>query len=81
MDKRKVYYKDNGYELEVNCGCTILNVGVKQDFITLVKLARTEMFVNRFKYSGVNIKSEEVKAKEDYKALKLLLDENLFVYN
>lgn len=81
MDKRKAYYKDNGYELEVNCGCTILNAGVKQDFITLVKLARTEMFVNRFKYSGVNIKSEEVKAKEDYKALKLLLDENLFVYN
>lgn len=79
-ERRRGYYNDESYDLVVNCGCTILDAGVKQDFITLIKLARTEMFINRFKYSGTT-KSEEVKVREDYTALKMLLDDNLFIYN
>lgn len=78
-EKQTQYQK---FELEVNCGCTVLDAGWPNNIgiIELVKLARTEMFMNRFKYNNKEIANFSLTAKEDYHALMLLTGRNLFKY-
>lgn len=81
QEKKQKY--GNTFEMEVNCGCTVVDKDWSDTIkiIELVKLARAEMFVNRFKYGGSNNQKTARTAREDYNALMLLISRNRFIYH
>lgn len=81
QEKRQQYGED--FELEVNCGCTYLYNGWSESIgiAELIKMARTEMFANKLKYSSdADIRYTRT-AREDCNALMLLINRNKFIYH
>lgn len=80
-EMRQQYGED--FELEINCGCTVVDKDWSDTIklSSLIKLARTEMFANRFKYSTNAGTKSSRSAREDYNALLLLINRNRFIYH
>ena len=81
--EKKQQYGEN-FGLEVSCGCTCIYNGWSDsiDMASLIKLARTEMFANRLKYSGGNATAKDSRStREDCNALVLLISKNKFIYH
>lgn len=69
------------YYVEVNAGCTVINPGWEGSLASFVKLASAEMYKNRLKMGqGAAVKEEKSDA-DNYQALSILLEKNLFRYH
>lgn len=72
--------KEKDYFMEVNCGCTLATPGWKNDIATLIKVANSELYLNRLKLgTGPAVKIQT--AKEMYYVFESLVDGNLFQYH
>ncbi len=70
------------YFVEVNCGCTVAEPGWNSDIQSLLKIAESEMYLNRLKNGGDGpILKEHKSSKESYILFDLLIKKNLFIYN
>ena len=72
---------DKEYNVEVNCGCTVVYAGWNEPLEAYVKFANGEMYMNRLKTKMGSAVKEQVVPKEHYKALELLIKKNLFHYH
>lgn len=70
------------YYLEVNAGCTVANAGWSGLLSGFVRLANSELYINRIRYSDEYVsKSVEKREKRDYtEKFNILLERNLFSY-
>lgn len=69
------------YYVEVNCGCTVVNPGWQGALEGFVKVANSEMYMNRLKMGMGSAVKEKTVPKERYKAFELLVEKNLFHYH
>ena len=69
------------YYVEVNCGCTEIEPDWRGSIEGYIKAANSEMYMNRLKMGAGVVVKEKVVPKEQYKALELLLQKNLFFYH
>ncbi|MBQ9483097.1 MAG: EAL domain-containing protein [Ruminiclostridium sp.] len=74
------------YVLEVNCGCTVANAGWNSSLSTFIKLANSEMYINRLK-AGQTPAVKDEKSVSDirsnnelYDSFMTLIEKNLFKY-
>jgi diguanylate cyclase (GGDEF)-like protein len=79
---------EKDYFLEVNCGCTVAHSGWNSSLSSFIKLANSEMYINRLK-AGLSpvmkdekpISSADAKTPHDlYSAFTTLIEKNLFTY-
>ena len=73
------------YFLEVNCGCTVANAGWNSSLSTFIKLANSEMYINRLKAGQTPVVKDEKavdmqSGSELYSAFSTLVEKNLFTY-
>ena len=73
------------YYLEVNCGCTVANAGWNSSLSTFIKLANSEMYINRLKAGQSPVVKDEKAVdiqshNELYSAFTTLVEKNLFTY-
>lgn len=69
------------YYVEVNCGCTVVDSGWMNSLESFIKIANSEMYMNRLKSGCGAVVKETTKPKEYYKTLELLIEKNLFQYH
>ncbi|MGN0674576.1 MAG: EAL domain-containing protein [Oscillospiraceae bacterium] len=74
-DSKKPYY------VEVNCGCTVLNPGWDGALESFIKIANSEMYMNRLKSGTSAVVKEKTTLKDYYKAFEVLVEKNLFNYH
>ncbi len=73
---------DKGYFIEVNCGCTVAEPGWTETLETYLKVASSEMYLNRIKFGTLPaLKDEKRSTKDSYRLFEVLIEKNLFVYN
>lgn len=72
---------DKDYYVEVNCGCTTAEPGWDGDVAAFLKVARSEMYLNRLKSGNTPVVKEKKAPKEAYQMFELLISKNLFVYH
>ncbi len=70
------------YYIEVNAGCTVVNPGWEASLESYIKLASSELFLNRLK-QGISgsVKKRDFSARELYSTFNLLIEKNLFTYH
>lgn len=83
FEQKKRQQYGEGFELEVNCGCTYSYSGWSDsvEIATLIKMARTEMYANKLQYSRNGNQKSSRSLREDYNALMLLVSQNRFIYH
>ncbi len=69
------------YIVEVNCGCTVVNSGWDGALESYIKVANSEMYMNRLRYGQGLVEREEKVTKNNYKTFELLMERNLFKYH
>ena len=69
------------YYIEVNAGCTVVNPGWEASLESYIKLASSELFLNRLKQGMGNVKKRDFSARELYSTFNLLIEKNLFTYH
>lgn len=70
------------YYVEVNCGCTVAEPGWTAEIETFIKVASSEMYLNRLKYADSPVlKENRQETKDSYKLFELLIERNLFLYH
>ena len=69
------------YYIEVNCGCTVADPGWTGDINSFLKVANSEMYLNRLKNENSKVLKEKKTPKEAYRMFQLLVEKNLFIYN
>lgn len=69
------------FYVEVNAGCTVVNPGWEASLESYIKLASSELFLNRLKQGMGNVKKRDFSARELYSTFNLLVEKNLFTYH
>ncbi len=69
------------YFVEVNCGCTVVFDGWEGSVEGFIKFANSEMYMNRLKMGAGPVLKEATASAENYNALELLIEKNLFHYH
>ncbi len=72
---------DKDYFVEVNCGCTTAEPGWDGNIETFLKIATSEMYLNRLKSGNSPVLKEKKAPKESYRLFELLIEKNLFIYH
>lgn len=68
------------YYVEINCGCTVIDAGWEGALESFIKIANSEMYMNRLKMGTGAAVKEKFTSKDNYKAFELLIEKNLFHY-
>lgn len=69
------------YYVEVNCGCTVIDSGWIGGLESFIKVANSEMYMNRLKMGSTPVHKDRMRPTGSYKSLDLLIEKNLFTYH
>ncbi len=73
--------RNKDYYVEVNCGCVVSNPGWEEDFMSFIKAATGEMYLNRLKNGSTPVLKKQKMQEEYYRIFDVLIEKNLFIYH
>lgn len=68
------------YVIEINHGWSCVDVGWQGSLASFSKMANAEMYMNRLQSGKVSVHKEKTPAKDNYDALNVLIEKNMFRY-